>query len=301
MRQVAIGAVILGTALAGAARAQDGADHGWANVDATVNWSKDVVVVEHVSREKAVYIKGTPVLRGAGGGEAAALATVGNTSGEVLVAPTLPMFNGSGGYASVVRTDANIVASVNFNNGIMQVNQDVGLLSNQGNLLSTATADVIGTGSMLGDAQVEIEQYNADGTIERGMGDGAGESVAGVYGTFGVLRKSSLQSSVNANVGILNVNQNAGEMNNQTNGNAVGVGGDGVALLGEAALGQRTVSNTVLTVQNYAASSITDSINNNVAQVSVNQSSGGGNNQSSSFHFSSWLSFSTPGVTATKY
>ncbi|MGE0653126.1 MAG: hypothetical protein AB7P12_15470 [Alphaproteobacteria bacterium] len=307
MRHTAIGILVLGVGLAGhswALEAVNGSGH--ADVDAHIDFNKTVNVDETLYVEKAIFIKAQPKIATPGGGEAAAVANVGNAYGfyangqEVNVLNNLNVNgNGSVYYGPAVKVDALIDDALNNNNGVMQINQDVGTMSNQGNLL--AISDTTGpTG--FGDSQAEVSQHNTGNTIYRTPGvmvlNGDGDPVVG---EFAVERKSTMTNTALNNLGILNVNQNSGEMNNQTNANAVGVGALGIVIVGESALGQATSDNRVETVRSYSASTIQDSVNNNISQVSVNQASGGLNSQSSTFNFSALLSFSNPGISQVKF
>jgi len=302
MRQTAIGILMLGVGLAGPSWALDSKDgSGHADVDAHIDWNKTVNVDENVYVEKALFIKAQPKIVTPGGGEAAAVANVGTASSVYSVGGEVTTFglNGNGFYGPSVKVDATIDDALNNNNGVMQINQDVGTMSNQGNLL--AISDTTGpTG--FGDSQAEVSQHNKGNQLYRTPGEvpvnGDGDPVVG---NFAVERKSSMTNTALNNIGILNINQNSGEMNNQTNANAVGVGALGIVIVGEAALGQTTGDNRVETVRTQHTSVIQDSVNNNISQVSVNQASGGLNSQSSTFNFSALLSFSNPGVSPLKF
>lgn len=303
MRQTAIGILMLGVGFTGPAWALDAKDGmGHADVDAHIDWNKTVNVDENLYVEKTLFIKATPKIVTPGGGEAAAVANVGNTRNsyglEPLAAPKAQFDMGAYESSLTVKVDAKIDDALNFNNGVMQVNQDVGVMSNQGNLL--AVSDTTGpTG--FGDSQAEVSQHNKGNQLYRTANIVNGDGGNAVIGDYAVERTSTMTNTVLGNVGIINVNQNSGEMNSQTNANAVGVGALGIIIVGEAALGQTASDNRVETVRNYSASTIQDSVNGNLSQVSVNQASGGLNNQSSTFNFSALLSFSNPGISQVKF
>ncbi|MEX1205003.1 MAG: hypothetical protein WEB85_07110, partial [Dongiaceae bacterium] len=86
--------------------------------------------------------------------------------------------------------------------------------------------------------------------------------------------------SVNFNTGIVGVNQNGGNNNNQTNAVAVAAGLDAGLALAETALGQENSDNYVKDTNTLKRDLIQSSVNNNTGVVSVNQSAGANNNQS---------------------
>jgi hypothetical protein len=92
-------------------------------------------------------------------------------------------------------------------------------------------------------------------------------------------KEATITNSTSSNTGIMNVNQNAGNMNNQSNGVAIAIGLGALVALSENDLGQTNAHNTVTEVETVKHDTITDSINNNVGIVSVNQSVGNMNNQ----------------------
>ena len=99
-------------------------------------------------------------------------------------------------------------------------------------------------------------------------------------------RTATILGSVNNNSGIVGVNQNAGNMNNQTNAVALAVGIGSQVALAESVLGQVNTGNTVQEVETLKVDRIADSINTNTGIVGVNQSSGNMNNQASAISFS---------------
>ncbi|MFZ1060768.1 MAG: hypothetical protein WAP47_16415, partial [Candidatus Rokuibacteriota bacterium] len=92
-------------------------------------------------------------------------------------------------------------------------------------------------------------------------------------------REATIKDSLNHNSGIAQVNQNTGNMNNQTNAVALAVGLGADVALSEAALGQVNAWNTVYDVATVKYDFIKGSVNSNTGIVSVNQSSGNMNNQ----------------------
>jgi hypothetical protein len=106
-----------------------------------------------------------------------------------------------------------------------------------------------------------------------------------------VVYSTSIDGSINGPApGIVGVNQNAGNNNNQLNAVAAAAGLDTAATtdvtgaMSEAALGQQNggveTGNNVLESGTYKTASITGSLNNNAgAVIGVNQASGNNANQ----------------------
>src|SRR3990172_1387911 len=149
------------------------------------------------------------------------------------------------------------------NAGVTGFNQDIGAMTNQGNIWSVALTEdddnLLLPGSnqppdVFADAQAEVDQ--------RIGGDDEGNRVDLQFdsdlGGEGFLFAANIEVSINENIGLTGVNQNAGNMNDQANAVAVGAGlflgvgnepnnFDGAAVaLAESALGQETAFNTVL-------------------------------------------------------
>lgn len=173
--------------------------------------------------------------------------------------------------------------SINGNSGILGVNQDVGNMVNQANVVALA---VTNSERALTHAQAETDQVNT--------------------GNFSFHRESTafditdpeanpnltatITGSINDNAGIVGVNQNAGNMNNQVNLVALSVGLGSEFALSEASLGQVNASNRVVEVQTVKFDRIEGSINGNSGIVGVNQSVGNMNNQASAVSVSALTS-----------
>lgn len=164
-----------------------------------------------------------------------------------------------------IHLSASIDGSVKSNTGIVQVNQDVGNMVNQGNTVSVA---VTSTNSWV-NTQAEVDQKNFRNSVVE-----TGKATSGI-----VDRSASITGSVNSNTGIVQVNQNAGMMNNQANTASVGVGQGAFVALTEAALGQVNANNDVKSINTLRLDTIKDSVNGNTGIVSVNQTTGNMNNQ----------------------
>lgn len=270
-------------------------------VTATITKDVDIDIFELVTLDKNIrmnIINPTPnVLDGAG--EAAALANQENLNNFVA--------HGTGSITGNPTDDANITISIDLTNsalrnqGILGINQDIGNMVNQANIVSAAI-----TGSPAGgtfaDAQAEGEQVNAGNTST-------------ASGTLEALQIDPLilipdkapiiTGSVNEHVGAIGVNQNAGNMNNQLNNLALAIGLGADVALSEASLGQfngvsfvdevlTANQNEVSEFETVKVNTITNSVNLNTGIVQVNQTSGNMNNQGSVISFSGLI----PGVTA---
>lgn len=210
--------------------------------------------------------------------------------------------------------DASILGtaggSVNFNIGVTGVNQDVGAMTNQGNVWSVALAeDDPENPSLFADAEAEVDQlvgglvFDAEGQVSVNSGNtldwtdstnnNGGPLVDNI--TFGVTVLATLEDSVNGNLGLTGVNQNSGNFNNQVNAVAasggisispglvladIGIDIEGTTVaLAEAALGQEVAGNFAEMEAVFSDSTIDNSVNNNTGVTHVNQSSGSFANQ----------------------
>jgi hypothetical protein len=259
------------------------------NVTATINKTKDITVTEQITINKTVTItvasSFTPRdIRAAA--EANALLNVTNTgnivdgidlSGEEHD-PHTP------GVEFGVHLNATMTGGVTGNTGVFGVNQDVGNMVNQGNAVSIAGVDDTPS---FANAQAEADQVNTFNTsydFER-LRDLEGELIPfeDLRGldpsSFLAGKVATIDSSINDNTGIINVNQNAGNMNNQSNGVAVAIGLGALVALSESALGQTNAGNFSQEIETVKHDDITGSINGNTGVVNVNQSVGNMNNQ----------------------
>lgn len=168
--------------------------------------------------------------------------------------------------------------SVNDNVGITQFNQDVGNMVNQANVVSMA---LVSPDPGLDTTYVESEaaqtQINKHNTVtEFGRLDVENPDIDAV-----------LDHSVRDNVGITQVNQNAGNMNNQDNNLSVALGlsNSAVVALSESALGQVNKHNSVVSTNTVKVANMEWSVRGNVGVTSVNQAVGNMNNQDTSISF----------------
>jgi hypothetical protein len=241
----------------------------WADVTVfvTVDKDKDVFITEHLDKFRTVTINVFGTFFPDGAAEAEAIANVRNEGNTVddNVGGTSTNFG--------IERDALIDGSVNNNTGVVGVNQDVGNMVNQANVVAVAVTD---TSTAFADAQAAVDQINRNNFSRQ-------EEVLDVNDPD---RTARILGSVNFNSGIVGVNQNAGNMNNQTNAVALAVGIGSQVALAESVLGQVNTGNRVDEVETLKVDRIADSINTNTGIVGVNQSSGNMNNQASAISFS---------------
>jgi hypothetical protein len=232
-----------------------------------------------------------------GAAEAHALANVENFDNVVDAClescPNGPAQDPSGSFDTFnLDLEATLVDSVQGNQGIVGVNQDVGNMVNQANILAFARTEFIdGESEIVSDAQAEIDQYNAFNTVRQ-------EELLPTEGDIfdDPDHEATIENSITFNNGVVGVNQNAGNMNNQTNAVAMVIGEGNAVVLTEAALGQENSDNIVLGIETVKVDTILNSINNNNGIVSVNQSVGNMNNQGSAIAFGALKTTATIGV-----
>ena len=268
-------------------------------VTATITKTATIDVSETVTKFKTATINVTfnnPDLIGAA--EANAVANVSNTNnvvsfalgngtflgsalGSTLGAIATNFFQGLDGAstAMLIFKSASITDSINGNQGIVGVNQDVGNMANQSNIVAFATDVSVPVGNTFANSQADISQDNQSNFVWH---------VEPVFTGSGppTNLSATISGSINSNTGVVGVNQNAGNMNNQTNSLALAVGPDAVYALAEANLGQENAHNIVMELNTGKAESISGSVNHNTGIVQVNQSVGNMNNQASAFSIS---------------
>jgi hypothetical protein len=274
------------------------------DVTVTVNKTKDITVTEFITIFKTVLIDVTADVTYRAAAEADAIVnqtnednTVTHTviqlgndpeTGEPITEDQITNFG--------IRRTASIEDSILNNTGIVNVNQDVGNMNNQGNQVALAVATPANTGNnnfkkVLLNSQSEAEQINQNNQVfESEQPDPETDFFTGPNN-----ESSSISGSINDNVGVVNVNQSSGNMNNQANSEALAVAIDlaGVAL-SEAALGQVNVNNNggesqsagVVEAGVTKLASITDSVNGNTGVGGVNQAAGNMANQANIFSLS---------------
>jgi hypothetical protein len=239
------------------------ADPAFADVTVTVTVSKDktITVDESITKEKQFEAIIDVDVTGDGAAEAQALANVLN--GGIEQGNSVDL-DGVFYQAFIGLTGVPVFGSINDNTGITQVSQAAGNMQNQGNLVAVG---LTATGDAFVNAQTEVEQRNLnDETTQSSVVNSS--FIAGI------------SDSISDNTGVTQVNQDAGNMNNQTNAVAVAAGiqsglTDALVALAEAALGQES-SNHVVNHSNNIKTAIIGpgSISGNSGITHVNQSVG---------------------------
>jgi hypothetical protein len=169
----------------------------------------------------------------------------------------------------------DVGGSISGNNGITQVNQDVGVGANQGNLVALAVTNAV---TSFADAQSTVDQRN-----QRNMA-----ILDGPFTPDNPERTAVITDSVNGNIGITQVNQNAGNWVNQANAASVALGdAEGAVLaLADAFLGQVNSGNVVDAFVTTKQNDLLNSVNGNTGITSVNQATGNNINQGTAISFS---------------
>lgn len=268
-------------------------------VTATINKTETIDVTENLAKTKTAQIivnfNNADLV---GAAQANAVANVSNTNnivsfangsasflesalGSTLGAIATNFFNGQNGAstAMLIHKSASITDSINNNQGIVGVNQDVGNMDNQANIVSFATDVTSPAGSTFANSQADISQLNENNFVWHVEAPFTGTAPP-------VDLSASITGSINDNVGVVGVNQSAGNMNNQTNSLALAVGPDAVYALAEANLGQENTHNTIMELNTDKTDTISGSVNGNQGITQVNQSVGNMNNQASAFSIS---------------
>jgi hypothetical protein len=273
------------------------------NVFATISKTKDIHITETIAINK--YVNLTVHALGItynAAAEADAIVNQENTHNRVdssheQLDVDIADVNNFG-----IDLDASIAGSITGNTGIVNVNQDVGNMSNQGNEVDLSIATpAVGTGvthtPVLVHAQSEAQQVNQGNAVWHGedpthLHVAPGSELPVVSLVDGFNEGASITDSINSNIGIVNVNQNAGNNNNQANSEALAVALDlaGVAL-SEAALGQvnsnpTNQENGFPAVFEFGVSkqaNMTGSLNGNTGVGGVNQAAGNMANQANIF------------------
>jgi hypothetical protein len=245
-------------------------------VTATITKDFDEKVTETLNKvvNMTITVKTpVPALSAGGAAEAQALANV-TTEGNTVTTSTGDSRTASlGGPAPGPEGDGSILTNL----GIVGMNQDVGNMANQANSVAVGLTDSSGAAA---DAQAEVSQANTGNSSTETSGPTVNASPG---------RHATIQNSINDNIGVVGFNQNAGNMNIQTNTMALAVGLTAQVALSEAALGQTNQGNNVTEVGSplpLDPTLIQDSLISNAGVVSVNQTTGNMNNQGSSFSFS---------------
>jgi hypothetical protein len=246
---------------------------------ATITKTKDVKVTEHITILKDISITGTVALTTSKAAEALALANIDNHNNKTdrtidAAAAAVGLFSSD---APIYRV-ATINNSIDNNHGSVGVNQDTGNDVNQANLIAYGLTD---QGSNFTNGEASVDQSNTQNVVDFSWTIDTDFPNA----LYDVNVTASMSNSVNHNTGVVGVNQNSGNNNNQTNAVALAAGlplagtpGQGIALA-EADLGQENTHNTVHAVNVSATATIDGSISNNTGIVGVNQAVGNNSNE----------------------
>ena len=242
---------------------------------------KDISVSEEISKSKVVIVSINAVLQADKVTEAQVFGSVTNNSntldtGQVQV--------GEGG-------ESLITDSVNGGSGITVLNQDVGVMVNQGLLFAVgelAQLNETPDGSVgLADGQAALEQSNANNVINAPiLGGGLDGETGGdtVVASLAVLY-AAIDGSINQNVGVTAVNNSAAVMQNQTHALAMAVSLVPGVALSDADLEQAISENASPTVDGARSASALGSMNGNPGITVVNNSAGMLGNQASVISF----------------
>jgi hypothetical protein len=249
-------------------------------VRADVTLDKDTTVVENLRIFKNVTITVDADFTGSSAAESVTIINQANT-GNVI-----EFDSGTLGNRLLADLLAQITGSVIRNVGITQVNQDVGNANNQANSVSVAVSV---TQAFFTESMIEVEQYTTNNRVNT---DGTATFVIGLAHQN---KASFIVNSVIGNVGITQVNQSAGNANNQLNAVDLGIGANSAVALSEAALGQTNSGNRTDEVATVRTSSIVNSVNGNIGITSVNQSSGNMNNQATVISIAGSFGFASNG------
>ena len=268
-----------------------------ADVFVKAMFTKDKTITETITETINKYIEINSTYDNTPEGAAEADALV-NQRNENNVVDGYPGYELSPLYMDI-ELDALITNSITDNTGIVGVNQDVGNNVNQENSVALAITDAA---SSVTDSHAAADQRNTGNYSNQveALTDLQGNPYDDMEGidpnditpaTTDPDKTAIITDSVNTNSGIVGVNQNAGNNNNQANAVANAVGFSSHVALSEAALGQVNCGNVIVAVETYHKDAITNSVNGNSGIVGVNQTTGNNNNQASVISFSA---LSTP-------
>ena len=235
-------------------------------VKAKVRVQKDRLVVERVVKLKGVVVLSYGVLTPDGAADSDGFVTQDNYNQDIN------HDHGTDGNSNPLRLSSEISGSINDNSGVVQLNQDSGNMVNQGNVASVA---VTGSESALVDASAGTTQINEDNI-----------SITTVPFDLRNWNKQGLiDNSINGNSGIIHVNQNTGDANNQLNQTNVAFGEGAISAMADSELGQFNAYNEVFDQNTQKRDRILNSVSGNSGIVTVNQASGKFNNQATIISF----------------
>jgi hypothetical protein len=264
------------------------------SVTATIDKEKDKRVLELVAKLKLAVIFVANVIRPEGAAESEVVVEQENQGNTVNhdfgTAANDDPVNPLAPYP--FKLDAEIADSFNGNSGVVQGNQDVGNMVNQANVASVAVTD---SATVFSDAQATASQHN-DGNTTTTVTFIDPDQVVNPppAHSLEVTKTARIMDSVNNNSGVVHVNQNAGDMNNQLNGTSMAIGLEGIVALSETDLGQFNTGNDVTDTNTVKLDIITGSVSGNSGIVNVNQSSGAMNNQATMISFAGIANIGVP-------
>ena len=275
MKTLRIAAIsALGLAMvAGPALAED----SFVFVTSDILKTKSISVTEDTYTDKYADIRVNGLFAPEGAAEAQAIANVTNSGNRVTT--------GGSEATQDVEAHATIDSTVAGNKGILGFNQDAGNSVNQGYNVAVSLSNV----KSVTDAQSWVDQRNQENTVRATSHDyldGQASKTATMKNTIGA-------DSASAHQGLIGVNQNAGNMNNQTSSVALALGVGAQVALSESALGQVNMGNKVYEVGTMKTDLIENAMNYNLGTVQVNQSAGNMNNQGSSIAISATVAQAT--------
>lgn len=180
--------------------------------------------------------------------------------------------------------------SITGNTGAIAVNEAAGNMNNQSNGVTAAVdssepfvpppgnTNPPTTPGGYAQAQASVDQRMG---VDKDSGGGyINTGTANVINTVNVVfRDADIDNSINTNTGIIQVNQSAGNINNQSNTVTLALALSGGVALSEADLGQANANNKVHEQDVNKNVEMTGSIQNNLGIVGVNQTSGNFANQ----------------------
>ena len=258
------------------------------SVAVQIDVDKEKVVLELIAKLKTFVILVDAHIIAQGAAESEAITNQVNT-GNTVDSNAEGLIVNTDGTTSGLQTgllniEDNLAAlidhSVRDNVGFTQFNQDVGNMVNQSNVVSIALIAPDGEfDTSITESQAAVEQINTDNTAKAFGHDPLDASNPD--------KTATLDHSVRDNLGITQLNQNAGNMNNQANNLSVALGlnESAVVALSEADLGQTNTGNIVNDINTIKEDLMLWSVRDNTGITSVNQSTGNMNNQATSISF----------------
>jgi len=282
---LASAAFILGVALAAPAAAD-------ITVTGTVIYDKDVTFVETLTKIKTVVITVLVDVNLETAAESNAINNqrIGGCTGNgTCLAPAAGYAPNTHTYTTgtIPQRTARLVgpfavdyaavtaSSVLGNVGVTQYNQDVGVGSNQANTISAAVAQ----NAAFIEANNSSAQYNFNNSVTvNGLRDQGTSNTAD--DAVGIIHGAGIAGSVIGNIGVVQVNQNAGVFNNQLNSMSLAFSfANSAVALAESDLGQWNSGGQATETNTSRIAAINNSVNGNVGVVMGNQSSGYMGNQ----------------------